>query len=204
MKYLPIYEFNELSEAAKQKAIDKLRYINVDCFEWYEFIFQDFRERAAEKGLNIKYNEIQFSGFACQGDGASFTCNDIDIEKLLKALNVTFKSEVLKKIFCDNVSIGIRRINNLYSHKYTVSCYCDYTELTYRSIIRDYIYTRIDNYLYNKSQELEEKLEALKNKLCNTLYDELEKEYDYQTSNEVVTEAILANEYYFFNDGKIA
>lgn len=204
MKYLPIYEFNELSEAAKQKAIDKLRYINVDCFEWYEFIFQDFREQAAKKGLNIKYNEIQFSGFYCQGDGASFTCNDIDIEKLLKILNITFKSEVLKKIFCDNVSIGIRRINNHYSHKYTVSCYCDYTELTYRSIIRDYIYTRIDNYLYNKSQELEEKLEALKNKLCNTLYDELEKEYDYQTSNEAVTEAILANEYYFFNDGKIA
>lgn len=203
MKQINVYDFNELDEKGKEKAINKLRYINVDCFEWYEFIFQDFIEQAAEKGLNIKYNEIQFSGFACQGDGASFTCDDINIKKLLKALNITFKSEVLKKIFCDNVSIGIKRINNHYSHKYTVSCYCDYTELTYRSIIRDYIYIRIDNYLYNKSKELEEKLEALKDKLCNTLYDELEKEYDYQTSNEAVIEAIENNEYYFFKNGKL-
>lgn len=188
-----IYTFDELNKKAQEKAIENNRYINVDFEEWYRNLLCDFIENTKNNyGIEIEEKNIAFSGFSSQGDGASFTSNDIDIKKLLKALNITFKSEVLKKLFCDNVSIGIRRINTHYSHKYTVSCYCDYTELTY---------TRIDDYLYNKSQELEEKLTALKNKLCNTLYDELENEYEFLTSDSIIEDCLISNEYEFYSDG---
>ena len=204
MKEITVYEFNELNEEAKQKAINKLRYINVDCFEWYEYILQDFREQATEKGLNIKYDEISFDVSCGQGSGASFTCEDIETEKLLNALNITFKSKVLKKLFCENVSIDIKRTSYHYTHKYTVICVINYTELSHYSMIRDCIYKRIDNYLYSKSEELEEKLTELKNTMCDTLYNNLESEYEYQTSDEAVIEAIENNEYYFFENGRIA
>jgi hypothetical protein len=36
------------------------------------------------------------------------------------------------------------------------------------------------------------------------IYDKLEKEYRYQTSDEIVDENIRCNEYEFFKNGKIA
>lgn len=200
-----IYKFDELNKKAQEKAIENNRYINVDFGEWYHNLFCDFIENTKNNyGIEIEEKNIEFSGFNNQGDGASFTCDNINIEKLLKALNVTFKNEVLKKIFCDNVSIGIKRINTQYSHKYTVSCYCDYTELTYQSIIKNFIYTRIDNYLYNKSKELEKKLTDLKNKLCSELYEDLENEYKFLTSDSIIEDCLISNEYEFYSDGSIA
>ena len=38
--------------------------------------------------------------------------------------------------------------------------------------------------------------------LARWLYRQLEREYEYQTSNEVTDEAILANEYTFTDDGR--
>ena len=43
--------------------------------------------------------------------------------------------------------------------------------------------------------------EALRD-LARWLYRQLEREYEYQTSDEVTDEAILANEYTFTGDGR--
>ena len=43
-----LYQFNELSDAAKEKAIEKLSYINVD-YDWWDSMFED----ASEIGLKI-------------------------------------------------------------------------------------------------------------------------------------------------------
>jgi hypothetical protein len=43
--------------------------------------------------------------------------------------------------------------------------------------------------------------EALRD-LARWLYRQLEREYDYQTSDEVTDEAIVANEYTFTDDGR--
>lgn len=45
---LNVYEFNELSDAAKTVAIDKCRYINTD-FDWFEYMYED----AENIGLKI-------------------------------------------------------------------------------------------------------------------------------------------------------
>ena len=40
-KTIEIYEFDELSESAQDKAIDNIRAINNDCYEWWDFTYED-------------------------------------------------------------------------------------------------------------------------------------------------------------------
>jgi hypothetical protein len=64
-----VYKFDELSEQAKQVAIEENRDINVD-WDWYEPMFEGFKEQLEEVGF---YDvDIFFRGFYSQGDGASF------------------------------------------------------------------------------------------------------------------------------------
>ena len=78
-----IYKFDELSDEAKQIAIDGNRSWNVQDFEWWESSFDSFAEAADLFGLDIRQTvnpgagrcfipTIFFSGFSSQGDGACF------------------------------------------------------------------------------------------------------------------------------------
>lgn len=204
-KQFKIYSFDELSKKAQQRAIEDHREINVD-YEWYDFIFDDFIKEAAEKGLTVNYEDISFSGFWSQGDGASFTGTvetSGDIEKLLNALNITFKHKALKCLFIRNANIYIKRLTSHYYHKNTITCIVNFDGYSYYSIVRDCIYKRLDDYLYKKAGEIEKKLEALKDDLCNKLYKELESEYDYQTSDDAIKETFIINEYEFLENGTI-
>ena len=48
-----VYKFNELSEQAKQKAIESFYYVNVD-YDWWESVYED----AANVGLKIRGFDI--------------------------------------------------------------------------------------------------------------------------------------------------
>lgn len=52
--------------------IERHRDINVD-YEWWRPTIEHFVERVNELGLDVKFDDVQFSGFWSQGDGASFT-----------------------------------------------------------------------------------------------------------------------------------
>ena len=67
---IKIYSFNELDERTQQSAIDNLRDLNTH-FEWWGFTFDDTKEIATILGIDI--DNIYFSGFSSQGDGAQFT-----------------------------------------------------------------------------------------------------------------------------------
>ena len=38
-----VYTFEELSEEAKERAIEKNRFVNVDISEWYYFVYGVFK-----------------------------------------------------------------------------------------------------------------------------------------------------------------
>lgn len=59
---IKLYKFNELSEKAKEKAIEKLYYTNVD-FDWWESVYDD----AENIGLKITGFDID-RGSYCEGD----------------------------------------------------------------------------------------------------------------------------------------
>jgi hypothetical protein len=75
--------FEELSERAKEVVRDKFRRYNLD-HEWWDSLYEDFINVAACLGFSVKPANIFWTGFSCQGDGASFAgmyagdCNHAD------------------------------------------------------------------------------------------------------------------------------
>lgn len=184
-----VYELNEV----KEKAIEENRYINVDFDDWYNFIFHDWKEKLEKIGFCNA--EIYFSGFGSQGDGACFDCQPYYINLDLILNNLDFTDEEKEKIYnlkdCFNLTIEKNSYANHYSHEETRYVNIDYLDVE------------------NEEDEnligcLSEKLEDLRCNLCKQIYKDLEKEYDYLTSDDAIYETLQANEYYFEENGKIA
>jgi hypothetical protein len=72
-KTIILYQFSELSEEAKQKAIEKLFDINVD-FNWWEGIYDD----AEQIGLKLKYFDLN-SNKHCTGEfvSSALECSEL-------------------------------------------------------------------------------------------------------------------------------
>ena len=81
---LNLYEFAELEERAKEKAIEADRYINVD-YRWWDFIYDDFISICETLGITVDKESIVFEGFYSQGDGSAFTA-EINLAKMLDAI----------------------------------------------------------------------------------------------------------------------
>jgi hypothetical protein len=63
-----VYQFHELSDEAKEKAVEKLYYINVEYYDWWDQVYDD----AAEIGLKI----TEFDDYVLKGQ---FTEWEIDV-----------------------------------------------------------------------------------------------------------------------------
>ena len=184
-----------------QKILDRYRDFNVDgCYKdeamnWYGYTMEFYREHLEKIGFSgIKFS---FSGFSCQGDGASFTANYVapkEFPELSEECPESIKrlADVLKGYNAEfpGLYFSITRDSNRYSHENTVS---------------------IDRILM-ETGELEEssKYYAIyldTQESCRDAmreyYRALEKDYDSLTSDENVSEALEANEYYFDDTGEI-
>ena len=186
-----LLQFSELSEKAQERAIQRFRDINTD-HEWYDPAVESLTEELENAGFNDP--KISFSGFWSQGDGASFTSKTAHIESLIDALKDSLHYpkyvRFLTKI-ADYLSVSVERIDHRYSHKYTTRAVVD-SCLPGRRVHLEALINRF-----------EEDVESLRLELSNTIYQTLEKEYEYLTSDEVVTEAIESNEYEFLEDGTL-
>lgn len=178
-----IYTFDELSESAKQKALEKRRYWNVQDTFWYECTYDWFKETYPQ------YNdcEISFSGFSSQGDGASFTflLDSAYFEKWVEGLEIP---EWKKAILVHYTPQFYGKRNGLpYVHKRSVT-------IDFES--EEHHYQNIDEF---KEEMYPEFLELLRSEYyshCDELYKTLESEYDYLTSNECIIEGMTDCEFY--------
>jgi len=194
-----IYKFSELEEKAQKTAMDRYREYGLND-DWYDFIFYDFIKKAAKKGFNTTSDNIQFSGFYSQGDGASFT-GSVNIEKYLISENnpYPFLLWAIHQEFIDQY-INIYRKSSFYSHEFTCAVSDEY-DINYCGIKNDKTFDRWANLF------LDALTSDLKNTyldLCRELNSMLEKEYDYQTSDEYIKEIFELNDYEFYISGKIA
>lgn len=71
--------FKELSESEKLELVDRLT-----GDDWWECAISDRLDELREMGFLEP--DIEFTGFWSQGDGASFTCDGVDLPVLLKHL----------------------------------------------------------------------------------------------------------------------
>ena len=96
---IKVYTIDELSEDARQTALEDMTPDVVFTPGWWETTYDFYKEKLAEVGLS---GEFSFSGFYSQGDGAgAFNVDIEDIDKLLDALGVTFAHKALRELFVE-------------------------------------------------------------------------------------------------------
>jgi hypothetical protein len=225
-----IYEFDELSDDAKEKALDKCRDWSVD-HDWWEYLFESRAEQWAEKGYSVDPKDIHFSGFWSQGDGACFkgtfrfdhakTASLLPCDLVTKIDLFNGKMRLIgnPNIIDLEISGGIGT-SGRYSHSGTMSVDkldiypmpddlsgCNHSGCEcipgWPDSCRDLkvIGMAIDSWDLHISVE-----EAIKEEargLADELYSDLEKEYEYLTSDEQVAEMIRANEREFDAEGNL-
>lgn len=194
-KEVKVYQFDELSDDAKEKAREWYRDGGFD-YEWWDSVEYDFKEIC--KLIGITDVKIYFSGFSSQGDGACFEGRysyekgnvkklmeyaplDTELHRIVKELQA-----VQRKTFYQ-LTATVKHSG----HYYHENC----------TDIRVYNADFGCND-YDATKEQEDAIKELLRDLMRWLYRTLEKEYDYLNSNEQVDDTIRANEYEFTEDGK--
>lgn len=202
-----VYRLDELSDEAKEKARAWYRDGAFE-YDWYDCVYEDFESICKILGLRLDTRAVSlygggtrgkpciwFSGFWNQGDGACFEGRYSHAKAAPRKIRAHApKDEELHRI-ADALQ-AIQRRNFLQIHAVVTHRGRYYHENSMAiSVERD----------SPTSQEMtsdaeDAVIEALRDLAC-WLYRQLEREYEYLTSDAVVDEAILANEYTFTEDG---
>ena len=218
------YSFNELSPEAQREALDNYRDINVEYLDWHDYVIDEFKEEMKEK-FGFEVDDVRYSGFYSQGDGASFTGEAIDKALFLKnALGVTSSSDVfdngedseedeLRSLMGDLRNIGFdnrerfkaddlyfnvrrRQHGSMYVHENTIDGDVDADWL---DLDDDDDERDFDGFV----QGLERKTTGWAREQSRDLYRRLQDEYDAQTSDEAVKDTLIDNDYTFDEEGRI-
>ena len=188
--------FQQLSNYAKQHAITEYGQPPDD---WHEDIYARAMGDGPERGFNI--NEIQFSGFHSQGDGASWT-GYIDLATFLAYHNkpdaadyaqYVVLAELIKDGWCEG-HLVISRNGYYYNHSGTMRSdgiddrihYAEDDSVVDRGILEganvrelaksigtDELFNELDNWTLHKAQ-----------KYADEIYKQLKEEYEAYTSEE--------------------
>lgn len=189
-----VFKYSELSDDAKQKAREYFAsQVFSDSCDW-EHVYEDAKQIASLFGLDI--DKIYFSGFWSQGDGACFEGSYRYARGALKAVKAYApKDAEVSRIVKGLQDVQRKNFYRLYAsckhhghyyHAYCMAVDVEDNENRYRDI-----------------GESESDITELLRDFANWIYSQLEKEHDYQCSDEAIEENINANDYEFNEDGKI-
>lgn len=203
-----VYRFDELPEVARDRARAWYRESGFD-HDWYGAVYEDFQRIAEILGLNLKTRTVRlmgggtrqepciwFRGVWSQGDGACFESwysyrkdaprrirehapQDTELHRIADALQA-----VQRRNFYQLRAEAAHRGH--YYHEYCMAISVERDSPSWQDMTADAEDTMI---------------EAVRD-LARWLYRQLEREYDYLSSDDVVDEAIIANGYTFTEAGQ--
>ena len=180
-KYI-VYNYDELSEDAKERALEKLYDINVDFGEWYDS--DSYAEKAKEYGVEILMSEASFD--LDRGDFLYFeTYNHQSKPNYRKGISVIDDRKFMQKagirwrsVYTDSLTIDHKHYSGG-SGANTIECSAEL------------------------KGEQEGQMTACLEELIGELLSMLRKDYEYLTSREAIEETIRANEYTFLENGQL-
>ena len=205
---LKLYTFKELGKQAKEKALTKFRYLNVD-FNWWNDEYEDFIELCSYLGVIVIKDSIKFSGFYAQGDGSAFSA-DVDIIKLRNAIRTeAWRSYAPSQDFKFRELNADRRVLRLIERgllpgePQIIARYRTYGIVTDLgiSVVNE---NRSHDLVFDELDKVEEWLRTIAETLNRYLFKTLEYQYEFLTSDTTVKESLLMNEYLFTADGRAA
>ena len=204
-----VYTFDELNPEAKDRARAWMRDSEQELWD-AEFVLEDAAQVCELLGIDLsthavklhgggtRYDpDIYYSGFCSQGDGASFAGQYAHKKGSAKAIQeyAPLDTELhrigrgllaLQAKYAYKLRATIRQISSHHAHEYTVTA-----DAELDTAREDWTVTPED----------EEALLTLFRDLMRWIYKTLEAEYEYRLSDDVIDEAIRANEYAFTEGG---
>ena len=182
-----VFKFEDLEEDAKESAMNEYREGFLD-YEWWECVCEDAKEIGKLMGIEI--DNIYFSGFCSQGDGACFE-GDYEYKKgSVKAI----KDYAPLDTELHQIAMDLAMIQRpaFYGLTATVKQYGRYFS------------TNIDVYKewhdYATINQEDAITETLRDYM-HWIYKRLESEFDWLNSDEQIAESIEINEHLFLEDG---
>jgi hypothetical protein len=187
-----VYPFEELSEDAKESAINSLRDINVG-HDWWDSVEDDAKIIAALMGIDI--DNIYFSGFASKGDGACFEGSyEYKKNSVAAVKSHAPQDKELHRIVNELLSLQKKCFFQIRANvKHSGHRFCTDISVDFESYVTG-------NDYYNPDIETDV-IEVLRDYML-WIYKRLEAEYDYLVSDAAIEETIKANEYEFTIDGE--
>jgi hypothetical protein len=201
-KTVNLFTFEELSDSAKEKARNWWREVNNDDTFWSECTIDEAKEQGLNMGLEIK--DIYWSGFCQQGSGACFvgswSAANVKTGETAKDWGDSPATKEIRRIAAEfeqfakdwpESSFSVTHSGH-YSHEYCTNFDVSLGE------------EADNNELVSPEQwrkESDSLIETARDYM-RWIYRQLEKEYEYQNSDECIDENILANEYTFLISGK--
>ena len=175
--------FDELSPEAKEHALDKARDWLVDD-DWWHSTYEYVTEVGALLGITVE--DIEFSGFWSQGDGASFTgvyhYKPVDMEQL-------GEDETLRHIATQLTVLAVAgRLsgdadNEWYNGRWRI------TRQRGHYVHSGYMQVKlVDDGIPDDNEETE--IRGLMRRFADWIYAQLEAEYDHLTSDETIAETL--------------
>ena len=187
-----VYTFDELSEKAREGARNWWREGNCDDTFWSECVMDDAKE--CGKILGISIDQIYWSGFWSQGDGACFEgsysyckgaakaiCQHAPMDEELHTIADRLQATQRRAFY--GLSASVKHSGHYYHEHCTHICVSD----------RDG---------YDVGGDLEDDIADTLRDFMRWIYKSLESEWEYQNADEQVDENIRANEYTFTEDGE--
>jgi len=180
------------NDSNKDELIEEHRHINVD-HEWWEYTYSEFKLDMQTKGITV--NDMNFTGFYSQGDGASFT-GRIDMEQFLKVHDL--EQQFMGATFFagqGELWAEITRGSGRYCHEHSVEAtLIDDTFNNFDDEVRFEVYTRMEEVLNDEWQDLEEEVNKICRGYMQDLYRQLRDEHEALTSDEAVWETVVLND----------
>lgn len=207
MKETKVYQYEELSDKAKEKARDWYRDGNLD-YEWWDCVFEYTNIIATALGFDLETKRdnpaIYFSGFYSQGDGACFagtySAENVKPADFHAHVGETESNKPIRKIaegfftFAKEHPSFYAKLAHTgrYSHEHSVLYDC-YEEVETEEGTEDKI-----------TVETEEEFTSLCRTFMCWIYRELEEAHDWLQADEQIEASIIANEYEFTEEGRRA
>ena len=205
-----VFQFDELSERAKERAREWFRTASADDSFWHECVIDDAKECLRLAGFTV--DKVYFSGFWSQGDGACFVgswyARDTQPVKAMRAHAP--KDKELRRIAAEMRAIARLRPDagmlvdhsGRYSHEHCTSFSVDCESPLYQDGKRrsKEQWAAIDA----RDAAIEERIIECSRDAMRWIYRALKREWEYQNADAQVDENIRANEYEFTEEGTCA
>jgi hypothetical protein len=202
-----VYQLDELSEAAKEKARDWFRE-GVGDWDWYDSVYEDFEAICRILGVELKTTTVRlmgggsrqkpciyFSGFYSQGDGACFEGRYAYQKGATRRIRDYAPTDTVLHDIADRLQAVQRR--NFFQLRADVGHRGRY----YHAHSMDISVERDSSNWQPMSDDAEDAIVTALRDLADWLHRQLEHEWDYMMSDDYADDGIAANEYTFTASG---